>query len=87
MMSQWSTVRKDLEDEEERAARAEAEAFDPEAQERKRRRQIEEWKAEQLRSGQAEDNANFLVRRGRAGRPIHTPTLFGGRWRTTPTFW
>ena len=62
LINQWSSVRRTLEEEEERQARRELEAFDPEAQERKRRSEIEQWKSDQLKTGQAEDNANFMVR-------------------------
>lgn len=62
LINQWSSVRRTLEEEEERQARREQEAFDPEAQERKRRSEIEQWKSDQLKTGQAEDNANFMVR-------------------------
>ncbi|GAX81343.1 hypothetical protein CEUSTIGMA_g8774.t1 [Chlamydomonas eustigma] len=59
LLNQWSSVRKDLEEEEEKLAQMEAESYDPEALERKRQREIEAWKAEQLRSGLAAENANF----------------------------
>ena len=52
---------KDLEEDEERRQQEEAETYDPEAIERKRKRQIDEWKEEHLRSGLAQENANFLV--------------------------
>ncbi len=93
LVNQWSSVRKDLEEEEEREKQArgggqcglylvilicvffarrwcpplcpptqrEAETYDPEAIERKRKREIEEWKSEQLRTGEAQANVNFLV--------------------------
>jgi hypothetical protein len=60
-MNQWSSVRKGLEEEERRQAQAEQDAFDPKVQERKKKQEIEKWKSEQLRSGLAEENANFQV--------------------------
>ena len=53
---------KDIEDAEARREQEEAESYDPDAIERKRRKQIEEWKEDQLRSGLAQENVNFLVR-------------------------
>lgn len=64
LLSQWSTVRKTLEDEEEKAEQAIAETTDPVAMERKRERELQAWKQRQLESGQAAENANFQVRGG-----------------------
>lgn len=66
LLSQWSTARKTLEDEEEKAEQAIAETTDPVAMERKRERELQAWKQRQLESGQAAENANFQVRRTRA---------------------
>lgn len=51
----------DLKAAEEAAEAAEAEAADPEAVERKRLAEAEDWRLQQLRSGQAGENANFQV--------------------------
>ena len=44
--------------------RAEEEIFDPEALERRRRKEAEQWRLQQLASGMAEENPNLQVRNG-----------------------
>lgn len=61
LINKWQAVAKQVEEEEEAAAAAAAALEDPEAQ---RRREAEEWRLQQLRSGAADDNANFAVRGG-----------------------
>ncbi len=57
----------DLKAADEAAEAADAEAADPDAVERKRLAEAEEWRTQQLRSGQAGENANFQVGRLRWG--------------------
>lgn len=59
LMNKWSAVRQDLNDEERARAAAEEAAFDADALERRKQLEIEEWRMQQLRSGQAGDNPNF----------------------------
>lgn len=73
LINKWQAVAKQVEEEEEAAAAAAAALEDPEARaavlEAQRRREAEEWRLQQLRTGAADDNANFAVREGRGCRP------------------
>ena len=60
LVSKWKAVRKDLEEEEEARRREEEEAFEPDAFTKKREKEIAEWQQQQLVSGEASDNPNFV---------------------------
>ena len=60
MVDKWKAAKEELNDSEE-------EEDDSEILDRKRKREIEEWKSRQIASGEAKDNANF--------QPL------GGDWR------
>lgn len=57
LMNKWQAVKQE---EEERAN--EEDPFNLEAVEKKKTAEIEEWRLNQLKSGEAENNANFQVR-------------------------
>jgi len=59
LMDRWSAVQRDLAEEEEARRRAEEELDDPDARARVRKREVEAWRVEQLRTGASSGNANF----------------------------
>jgi len=59
LLNKWEAVRNAEREAEETAARAEEEKFDVVAQKKKREREIEEWRFQQLATGEADGNANF----------------------------
>uniref|UniRef100_A0A061QH10 Ww domain-containing isoform 1 n=1 Tax=Tetraselmis sp. GSL018 TaxID=582737 RepID=A0A061QH10_9CHLO len=59
LLSKWQAVREAEREAEKIKEAAESELFDPEALERKRLREAEEWRLKQLATGEAAENANF----------------------------
>eukprot|EP00898_Chlorokybus_atmophyticus_P002311 jgi/Chlat1/3080/Chrsp21S03385 len=55
LLDKWKAVRKEIDPQDE-----EDEILDEKALERKRMKEIEEWRAEQLRTGEAANNPNFM---------------------------
>eukprot|EP00775_Hariotina_reticulata_P007012 gene7012-7226_t len=60
LISKWASVRQQQEEEELERQRKEQEAADPDVQEQKRLQQLEHWRLQQLQSGAADSNPNFV---------------------------
>jgi hypothetical protein len=60
LISKWASVRQQQEEEELERQRKEQEAADPDLQEQKRLQQLEHWRLQQVQSGAADSNPNFV---------------------------